>query len=116
MVKLAGPFPFKGSVVWLTPEQGGRTSGPPVPSEEWDYAHTAFVPPQTAETGPASFVLRGFTAGRWRSAAEGRWLVVANEGDQWVEGGSVVVLTEGARTVAYFHIHRVDVEGAGGRD
>ena len=24
-----GPYPFKGEVIWLTPEQGGRRTGPP---------------------------------------------------------------------------------------
>jgi len=30
-----------------------------------------------------------------------RWLVVGNEGDQAVRQGSVVVITEGARDVAF---------------
>jgi hypothetical protein len=55
----AGGFPFRGSVIWLTPEQGGRETGPPVPVLSWPYyAATAFVPPHTAGTGLASFVLR----------------------------------------------------------
>jgi len=114
VVKLDMPFPFEGDVVWLTAEQGGRDSGPPVPSADYDYATTAFVPPQTAEFGLASFVLRGFAAGQWRSPAEGRWLLVANDGDQLVKRGSVVVVTEGVRPVAYFHVHRVQEEGAAG--
>lgn len=107
MVKLDEPFPFGGEVVWLTPEQGGRPKGPPPPSEDHDYAHTAYVPPHTAEAGMASFVLRGFAGGAWRSPAEGRWLVVQNEGDQLLVPGSVAVVTEGQRPVAYFHVHRV---------
>lgn len=107
MVKINGWFPFRGTVVWLTPEQGGRSTGPPQPISEFDYAHTAFIPPLTAETGLASFVLRGFTAGAWRSSAEGRWLFVDNDDLYEVEPGSVLVCTEGARQVAYFHVHEV---------
>jgi hypothetical protein len=107
MVKLPGPWPFHGKVVWLTPEQGGRSSGPPQPSADIDYAHTAFVPPLTVDSGLASFALRNFEAGAWTSAAEGRWLIVENDGDQLVEPGTVVVCTEGPRVVAYFHVERV---------
>jgi hypothetical protein len=107
MVKMGGVWPFRGRVVWLTPEQGGRASGPPVPSVEPDYAHTAFVPPHTTETGLASFALRNFESGGWTSTAEGRWLVVENDGAQRVAPGAVVVCTEGARVVAYFHVELV---------
>src|SRR5262245_41200665 len=82
-------FPFRGLVIWLTPEQGGRANGPP------------------PETGLASFVLRGFRPRQWRSQADGRWLVVGDEGDQVVRQGLVVVITEGARDVA-FSRRRVD--------
>jgi len=107
MVKIDGIWPFQGRVVWLRPEQGGRTSGPPKSSPHNDYAHTAFVPPHTAKTGLASFGLRNFECGAWVSAAEGRWLIVDNDGDQLVEPGTVVVCTEGPRAVAYFHVERV---------
>ena len=107
MVKLDAAFPFKGEVVWLTAEQGGRRTGPPVPPDEQDYAVTAFVPPHDVKDGLASFVLRGFQHGHWRSAAEGRWLVVENDGEQRVEPGTVVVVTEGPRPVGYFHVDRV---------
>ena len=43
-----------GEVMWLTPEQGGQATGVP------DLPHLAaagFVPPQTVETGLASFAL-----------------------------------------------------------
>jgi hypothetical protein len=65
-----------------------------------------YVPPHTAATGLASFVLRDFQPGVWRSQAQGRWLVVGNEGDQAVQQGSVVVITEGARDVAFFIIEQ----------
>jgi len=107
VVKLDAPFPFKGEVVWLTTEQGGRKSGPPTPPDGQDYAVTAFVPPHDVATGLASFVLRGFRHGAWRSPAEGRWLVVENDAEQLVEPGSVVVVTEGPHPVAYFHVERV---------
>jgi hypothetical protein len=48
-----------------------------------------------------------FLPGGWRSQAEGRWLIVGNEGDQEVEQGSVVVITEGARDVAFFAIEHM---------
>lgn len=107
VVKLDGQFPFKGEVVWLTPEQGGRTTGPPAPPDDQDYAVTGYVPPHDVQTGLASFVLRGFRHGQWRSPAEARWLIVENELEQHVEPGSVVVVTEGARAVAYFHVERI---------
>ena len=107
VVKMPGPWPFHGRVVWLTQDQGGRDSGPPPPSPDWDYAHTAFVPPHTATTGLASFALRAFEAGSWASPAEGRWLIVPNKGDQLVTPGTVIVCTEGTRVVAYFHVERV---------
>ena len=57
-VHYQGHLPFEGEVVWLTPEQGGRSSGPPPTPAEQDYAATAFVPPRTVHTGLASFVMR----------------------------------------------------------
>lgn len=103
MVPDAEEFPFRGSVIWLIPEQGGRAAGPPRPRPQWPYyAATAYVPPRTAATGLASFVLRGFQPGQWRSRAEGRWLIVSAEGNQAVQQGSVILITEGARDVAVF--------------
>ena len=110
-MKLEGAFPFVGEVIWLRPEQGGRASGPPRPAGESDYAATAFVPPMNVTSGLASFVLRAFTAGSWRSAAEGRWLVVENEGDYTVMAGTVVVVTEGPKAVAYFRVDQISGRG-----
>ena len=102
----AGEFPFRGSVIWLTPEQGGRETGPPVLCSAWPYyAVTAYVPPHTADTGLASYILRNFDGGAWRSHAEGRWLAAATRGEQLVRPGSVIAVTEGARVVAYFTVH-----------
>jgi hypothetical protein len=68
----AEAFPFRGEVLWLTPEQGGRQAGPPVPRPAWPYyAVTAYVPPQAAGTGLASFVLRDFTPGTWPQLLKG---------------------------------------------
>ena len=106
MVDVGGSFPFRGTVVWLTPEQGGRASGPPAPPG--DYAATAFVPPHTYETGLASFVLRGFEPGAWTSRAEGRWLVPEHvAADRPIAAGTDVVLTEGRQVVGHFHVEQV---------
>jgi hypothetical protein len=101
-------FPFRGWITWLTPEQGGRETGPPIPRLTWPYyAATAYVPPHTAATGLASFVLRNFDAGAWRSCAEGRWLASEVSGEQVVKPGSMIAVTEGSRVVAYFSVERV---------
>lgn len=95
---------FYGHIVFLTSDQGGRSSGPPTAEE---YRVTAFVPPRTIDDGLASFWLSDFDPGAWRSRAVGWWLAVDNVGAQEVQPGSVVVVTEGARTVAYFHVDEV---------
>jgi len=102
-----GPFPFFGEVVWLTPEQGGRVSGVPPVIDGLSYAHLAHVPPATSGTDSASFVLRGWDPTSWRSKAEGRWLLVENEGPQLVRPGSIVAIAEGPRLVAYFTVDTV---------
>ncbi len=106
---MRGPdaLPFRGSVIWLTPDQGGRSSGPPPTPPGHDYAVTAFVPPNSAQTGLASIVIRVDDRSAWRSAATGGWLVAPNEAAQKVVPGSVVVVTEGLRSVAYFQVDEV---------
>jgi hypothetical protein len=106
-VRLDRDLPFHGEVIWLTPEQGGRESGPPLTPEDQDYAATAFVPPASVDEGLASFVLRVSDRSAWRSPASADWLVVPNEGQQWIDESSLVVVTEGARVVAYFHVQAV---------
>ncbi|WP_410668273.1 hypothetical protein [Amycolatopsis sp. cmx-4-68] len=101
------PFPFHGRVVWLTPEQGGRTTGPPRADSDDDYAANAFVPPRTADSGLASFVLRDLERGALVSPAKGRWLVVENSGAHRIQPGTVVVITEGPKPVGYFHVEEV---------
>jgi len=71
------------------------------------YAATAYVPPRTAETGLASFILRNFDAGARRSGAEGRWMLAGGQGRELVQPGSVIAVTEGARVVAYFTVQHV---------
>jgi hypothetical protein len=105
-MRIEGRLPLRGEIVWLTADQGGRASGPPG-AENQDYAATAFVPPSTAETGLASFVVRSAGRKAWRSEAEARWLVLDNPDAPRVVPGSVVVVTEGLRPVAYFHVERV---------
>jgi len=104
----AGEFPFRGVIIWLTPEQGGRKTGPPVPRPAWPYyAATAYVPPHIADSGLASFILRNFDAGAWRSDAEGRWLAADAQSHQLVRPGSVIAVTEGSQVVAYFTVQRI---------
>jgi hypothetical protein len=103
-VRIDGELPFRGEVVWLTHDQGGRASGPPPTPPDQDYAATAYVPPATASDGLASFVIRATDRTAWRSAATATWLVVNNEGQQSIEPGAVVIVTEGSRPVAYFHV------------
>jgi len=94
---------FEGEVVRLTPEQGGRLSGPPTASE---YPVTGFVPPSTIDNDLASFWRAGFKAGDW--LRRNRLVAVRRKcWPQEIGPGSVVVITEGARTVAYFHVDEV---------
>jgi hypothetical protein len=106
-VRVAGDLSFVGEIVWLTSEQGGRSSGPPATPEDQDYAATAFVPPAAIEAGLASFVVRVSDRAAWRSRATAQWLIVVNEGVHRVHRGSVVVVTEGPRPVAFFHVAEV---------
>ncbi len=106
-MRFSGTLRFHGDVVWLTPEQGGRSSGPPPTPNDQDYAATAFVPPATVANGLASFVLRVVDRSAWRSEADGDWLIIENEGVYKIGEGSVVVITEGPRPVAYLTVRQV---------
>lgn len=110
-MRFPGDLPFVGNVVWLRPEEGGRSSGPPPTPPEHDYAATAFVPPHTADTGLASFILRVEDRAAWTSPATGGWLVVSNEDDQMVTPDTVVIVTEGHRPVAVFTVASVRTTG-----
>lgn len=100
-----GNLPFHGQIRWLTPEQGGRSSGVPRTPAESDYVSTAFVPPDGIERS-ASFILRVDDRTAWRSAATAGWLVDTNSARP-VQAGTVVVITEGPRPVGYFHVTEV---------
>ena len=106
-MRIDGELPFRGEVVWLTSQQGGRSSGPPPTSVGDDYAATAYVPPASSLDGLASIALRIADRNAWRSAATAGWLVVENDGPQHVEAGSVLVIMEGSQPVAYFHVAEV---------
>ncbi|MFC9997754.1 hypothetical protein [Nocardia sp. NPDC127526] len=106
-MRFPGEYPFRGQMVWLTADQGGRSSGPPETPAGHDYATTAFVPPHSAE-GLASWGMRVEDRSAWRSPASAGWLIVENTGAYTVEAGSVVVVTEGpCRVVGYFHVDEV---------
>jgi len=106
-VRYRGHLPFEGEIIWLTPEQGGRASGPPPTPRGQDYAATAFVPPHTERSGLASFVVRVEDRTAWRSRGFAGWLVVDDSGDQAVAAGTVIVVTEGPRPVAFFRVDYV---------
>ncbi|WP_157514300.1 hypothetical protein [Nocardia concava] len=103
-MRFSGSLPFRGWILWLTPDQGGRSSGPPLTPPDHDYAATAFVPPHGAAEGQASFVLRVEDRSAWRSPAGAAWLIVENTGAYTIPVGSVVVITEGLKIVGYFHV------------
>jgi len=107
MVMMTGSLAVRGMVVWLTPQQGGRVSGPPEPDYDYDYTGTAFVPPRTAEDGQAGVCLRRFAPGAWRTPVEG--ILVPGQGNraQQVIPGCLVVITEGVRPVAFLTVEEV---------
>src|SRR5262245_16320651 len=92
-VRLDKPLPFHGYVVWLTPGEGGRDSGPPPTPIDHDYAATGFVPPATLDSGLASVVLRVSDRTALRSEADARWLAVDNVPPHRVSEGDVIVVT-----------------------
>lgn len=103
------PFPYRGTILWLSPEQGGRRSGPPEDRGQWPYyAANGWLPPLSAAgDGLRSFLLRGFVSGQWRSPAEARWLVELEDYPE-VVAGSVLVVSEGPRPVGFFFVDQVD--------
>lgn len=102
-----GHWPYDGEIIWLTPEQGGRTSGPPATPPEHDYAATGFVPPHTVDSGLASLVVRVDDRTAWRTRALAAWLIVDGQGGQLVVPGDIIVVTEGPRPVAFLRVNRV---------
>ena len=107
MVMMTGSLAVRGTVVWLTPQQGGRVSGPPEPDYDYDYTATAYLPPRTADDGQAGIALRRFAPGAWRTPAEGILVPAKGNRAQQVVPGCIVVITEGVRPVALLTIEEV---------
>ncbi|GAA2788714.1 hypothetical protein [Kribbella solani] len=107
MVMMTGSLAVHGTVLWLTPQQGGRVSGPPDPDYDYDYTATAYLPPRTPEDGQAGLALRRFAPGAWRTPAEG--ILVPGQGNraQQVVPGCLIVITEGVRPVGFFTVEEV---------
>jgi hypothetical protein len=109
MVMMTGSLAVRGMVVWLTPQQGGRVSGPPEPDYDYDYTATAYLPPRTAEDGQAGIALRRFAPGAWRTPAEGIIVPAKGHRAQQVIPGCIVVITEGVRPVGLLTVEEVHV-------
>jgi len=107
MVMMTGSLAVRGTVVWLTPQQGGRVSGPPEPDYDYDYTATAYLPPRTAEDGQAGLALRRFAPGAWRTPAEGILVPAKGNRAQQVIPGCIVVITEGVRPVGLLTVEEV---------
>ncbi len=107
MVMMTGSLAVRGSVVWLTPQQGGRVSGPPEPDYDYDYTATAYLPPRSADDGQAGIALRRFAPGAWRTQAEGILVPAKGNRAQQVIPGCIVVITEGIRPVGLLTVEEV---------
>ncbi|GAA0959400.1 hypothetical protein GCM10009554_73000 [Kribbella koreensis] len=107
MVMMTGSLAVRGTVVWLTPQQGGRVSGPPEPDYDYDYTATAYLPPRSAEDGQAGLSLRRFAPGAWRTPAEGILVPPKGHRAQQVVPGNIVVITEGIRPVGLLTVEEV---------
>ena len=114
MVMMTGSLAVRGTVVWLTPQQGGRVSGPPEPDYDYDYTATAYLPPRTAEDGQAGIALREFAPGAWRTPAEGILVPARGNRAQQVIPGCIVVITEGIRPVGLLTVEEVHALSADG--
>jgi hypothetical protein len=109
MVMMTGSLAVRGTVVWLTPQQGGRVSGPPEPDYDYDYTATAYLPPRSAEDGQAGLSLRRFAPGAWRTPAEGILVPPTGHRAQQVVPGNIVVITEGIRPVGLLTVEEVHI-------
>jgi hypothetical protein len=109
MVMMTGSLAVRGTVVWLTPQQGGRVSGPPEPDYDYDYTATAYLPPRTAEDGQVGLSLRRFAPGAWRTPAEGIMVPPKGNRAQQVIPGNLVVITEGVRPVGLLTVEEVTI-------
>ncbi|WP_328998517.1 hypothetical protein OHA18_29195 [Kribbella sp. NBC_00709] len=109
MVMMTGSLAVRGTVLWLTPQQGGRVSGPPAPDYDYDYTATAYLPPRTPDDGQAGIALRRFAPSAWRTPAEGILVPAKGNRAQQVIPGCIVVITEGVRPVGLLTVEEVHV-------
>jgi hypothetical protein len=109
MVMMTGSLAVRGTVLWLTPQQGGRVSGPPEPDYDYDYTATAYLPPRTPDDGQAGIALRRFAPGAWRTPAEGILVPAKGNRAQQVIPGCIVIITEGVRPVGLLTVEEVQV-------
>ncbi|TCC33642.1 hypothetical protein [Kribbella sindirgiensis] len=107
MVMMTGSLAVRGTVVWLTPQQGGRVSGPPEPDYDYDYTATAYLPPRTPDDGQAGLALRHFSPGAWRTPADGILVPAKGNRAQQVVPGCIVIITEGVRPVGLLTVEEV---------
>jgi hypothetical protein len=107
MVMMTGSLAVRGTVLWLTPQQGGRVSGPPEPDYDYDYTATAYLPPRTPDDGQAGIALRRFAPGAWRTPAEGILVPAKGNRAQQVIPGCIVIITEGVRPVGLLTVEEV---------
>ncbi|TDW75520.1 hypothetical protein [Kribbella pratensis] len=107
MVMMTGSLAVRGTVLWLTPQQGGRVSGPPEPDYDYDYTATAYLPPRTPDDGQAGIALRRFAPGAWRTPAEGILVPGKRNRAQQVIPGCIVIITEGVRPVGLLTVEEV---------
>jgi len=114
MVMMTGSLAVRGTVVWLTPQQGGRVSGPPEPDYDYDYTATAYLPPRTPEDGQAGIAVSRFAPGAWRTPAEGILVPPKGHRAQQVIPGCIVIITEGVRPVGLFTVDEVHALAADG--
>jgi hypothetical protein len=114
MVMMTGSIAVRGTVVWLTPQQGGRVSGPPEPDYDYDYTATAYLPPRTVEDGQAGIALHRFAPGAWRTPVEGILVPAQGHRAQQVIPGCIVVITEGVRPVGLLTVEEVQALAADG--
>ncbi|RZT26970.1 hypothetical protein EV649_0718 [Kribbella sp. VKM Ac-2569] len=108
MVMMTGTLAVRGTVVWLTPQQGGRVSGPPEPDYDYDYTATAYLPPRTPEDGQAGIALRHFSPGAWRTPADAILVPAKGNRAQQVIPGCIVIITEGVRPVGLLTVEEVN--------
>jgi hypothetical protein len=104
-VVFAGPYPLQGVIEWLSPAEGGRQSGPPADD---GYAQIGWRESDGSVQDAASIVLRGFDPTQMTSPASAGWLSPEIARASNIKAGDNIVIAEGTRPVARFHVHRID--------